>query len=252
MSATGGDGPGDAGRPHVDRALLALAREDWPAAADAYVAASYATFAGYEGFGRGGFAERTEAGVAVAHLVRAAVCHRIAGANERARTRVAQGALVAADVRDHVATDPVDAAGAAELVGVCRVLEGDDAAAAAAFDDAEARYEAAAVDDPAGATTNPLQQAGTNLLTHLSRPNDVAWDDVHGTGANALDRRVRYLRARTADLVDARVDAGKLHAPRASTEYGTDRECPSCGATDVNYHSPAILCLRCSGVVERR
>jgi len=252
MSGTDGNAPGDGDRPHGDRALLALARGDWPAAADAYTAASYATFAGYEGFGRGGFADRTEAGVAVAHLARAAICHRLAGAGERAENRAAQGALVAADVRDHVADDPVDAAGAAELVGVCRVLEGDEAAATAAFDDAAECYDAAAVDDPAGATTRPLQGAGTDLLAHLSRPDDVAWDDIHGTGADALDRRVRVLRARTADLVAARVDAGKLHAPRGSTEYGTDHTCPDCGATDVNYHGPAVLCLRCSAVVERR
>lgn len=239
-------------RTHGDRAVLALAREDWRAAADAYVQAAYATFAGYEGFERGGFAERTEAGVAVAHLCRASVCHRLAGATDRARNRAEQGALVAADVRDAVATERVDEAAAEEFVGVCRVLADDPDAASAAFDRARDAYADAAVDDPAEATTRPLLQAGTDLLAHLSRPDDAAWDDVHGTGGDALARRVRFLRSNLPEFLDAREREGKLHAPRASTEYDTNYDCPACGATDVNYHSPAVLCLRCSSVVERR
>jgi hypothetical protein len=239
-------------RPHDDRAVLALAHEDWPRAADAYVQAAYGTFAGYEGFERGGFAERTEAGVAVAHLCRASVCHRLAGATDRARNRAEQGALVAADVRDAVATERVDEAAATEFIGICRVLADDPDAATAAFDRARDGYADAAVDDPGTATTRPLLQAGTDLITHLSRTDDAAWDDIHGTGGNALARRVRYVRSNLPAFLDAREREGKLHAPRASTEYNTDYRCPACNATAVNYHSPAILCLRCSSVVERR
>jgi hypothetical protein len=235
-----------------DRAVLALAHEDWPTAADAYVQAAYATFAGYEGFERGGFAERTEAGVAIAHLCRASVCHRLAGATERARNRARQGALVAADVRDAVATERVDEGAGEEFVGSCRVLADEPEAASAAFDRARDAYADATVDDPAGATTRPLHQAGTDLLTHLSRTDDAAWDDIHGTGGDALARRVRYVRSKLPEFLDAREREGKLHAPRASTEYNTNYDCPACGATAVNYHSPAILCLRCSSVVERR
>ncbi|WP_323675349.1 hypothetical protein [Halorubellus sp. PRR65] len=242
----------DDGRPHGDRAVLALAREDWRTAADAYVQAAFATFAGYEGFGYGAFGDRTEVGVAVAHLCRASVCHRLADATGRAQNRAAQGALVAADAREHVATERVDEGACEELVGVCRVLADDPDAATAAFDRARDAYADADVADPAGATTRPVHQAGTDLLTHLSRPDDVAWDDVHGTGGDALARRVRFLRSKLPEFVDARVRDGKLHAARASTEYNTGYRCPACDATDVNYHSPAVLCLRCSAVVEAR
>ena len=255
MTSTDGDDGGDGdgtGRPHGDRAVLALAREDWRAAADAYVQAAFATFAGYEGFGYGAFGDRTEVGVAVADLCRASVCHRLAGATDRARNRAAQGALVAADARDHVAIERVDEAACEEFVGVCRVLADDPDDAAAAFDRARDAYADAAVDDPAGATTRPIHQAGTDLLAHLSRPDDVAWDDVHGTGGDALGRRVRFLRSKVPEFVAARERDGKLHAARASTEYNTNYRCPACDATDVNYHSPAVLCLRCSAVVEER
>lgn len=240
------------GRTHGDRAVLALAREDWRVAADAYVQAAYATFAGHEGFGYGGFGERTEAGVAVAHLCRASVCHRLAGATDRARNRAKMGALVAADARDHVATERVDEAACEELVGVCHALADEPEEATAAFDRARNAYADAAVDDPASATTRPIHQAGTDLLTHLSRPDDVAWDDVHGTGGDALGRRVRFLRSKVPEFVAAREREGKLHAARASTEYNTNYRCPTCDSTDVNYHSPAVLCLRCSAVVEER
>jgi hypothetical protein len=231
------------------RAIRALGRDDHAAAADAYVLGAYGTLAGYEGFRRDAFADRTEAGDAVCHLARAAVCHRIAG-DGRARNRAVQGALVAADLKSR--HEGVDAAAADELVGHCRVAAGDDDRAGDAYDRAVAGYEAADPDDPAGATTRPLLQAGTDLLTHLSRPDDVEWDEIHGTGGDALARRVRFARSRLPGMVEARVEAGKLHAPRGSTEYGTDFTCPDCGARDVNYVASAVICLRCDALIERR
>ena len=233
-----------------DRAIRALGEDDHRAAADAYVLGAYGTLAGHEGFRRGAFAERTEAGRAVCHLVRAAVCDRIAGDDAGARNRAMQGALVATDQKRR--REGVDAAACDELLGACRVAAGETERARDAYDRAAAGYDAADVDDPAGATTRPLLQAGTDLLTHLSRPDDVEWDDVHGTGGDALARRVRFARSRLPSMVAARVEAGKLHAPRGSTEYGTDFRCPDCGATDVNYVASAVLCLRCDAPIEVR
>jgi hypothetical protein len=234
----------------ADRAIRALGDDDHATAANEYVRGAYGTLAGHEGFRRDLFADRTEAGDAVCHLVRAAVCHRIAGEESRARNRAMQGALVAVDLKGR--HDGVDAAACDELVGHCRVAAGDRDRASEAYDRAAAGYESAAPDDPGGATTRPLLQAGTDLLTHLSRPDDVEWDDIHGTGGDALARRVRFVRSRLPGMVDARVDAGKLHAPRGSTEYGTDFRCPDCGATDVNYVASAVLCLRCDAKIELR
>jgi hypothetical protein len=233
-----------------DRAIRALGEGDHRAAADAYALGAYGTLAGHEGFRRGAFDERTEAGRAVCHLVRAAVCHRITGDDTGGRNRAMQGALVAADQKRR--REGVDAAACDELVGHCRVAAGDPDRASDAYDRAAAGYGDAGLDDPAGATTRPLLQAGTDLLTHLSRPDDVEWDEIHGTGGAALERRVRFARNRLPSMVTARVEAAKLHAPRGSTEYGTDFRCPDCGATDVNYVAKAVLCLRCDAPIELR
>jgi hypothetical protein len=233
-----------------DRAIRALGDSDYRGAADAYVLGAYGTLAGYEGFRRHAFTDRTQAGRAVCHLVRAAVCHRIAGDDAGARNRAMQGALVAVDLKGR--RTGVDVAACDELVGHCRVAADDTERASEAYDRAATGYEDAALDDPAGATTRPLLQAGTDLLTHLSRPDDVEWDDIHGTGGDALARRVRFVRSRLPSMVKARVDAGTLHAPRGSTEYGTDFRCPECSSTDVNYVAEAVLCLRCDAPIEFR
>ncbi len=234
----------------ADRAIRTLGEDDYRAAADAYVLGAYGTFAGYEGFRRDMFADRTEAGTGICHLARAAVCGRIAGDEARARNHAVQGALVAADLRGR--RDGVDAAACDELVGHCRAVVDDRDRASDAYDRAAAGYDAADPDDPGGATTRPLLQAGTDLLTHLSRPDDVAWDDIHGTGGDALARRVQFARSRLSEMVAARVEAGRLHAPRGSTEYGTDYRCPDCGANDVNYVADAVICLRCDTHIELR
>ena len=237
---------------HTDRAIRALAERAWRAAAEAYTLAAYGTLAGHEGFRREAFdADRPSAGTGICHLLRAGVCYRLATDPETARNRAMQGALIAVDQRRVRAG--VDRAACDELLGHCRSLAGQEEKASEAYDRAAEGYAAADCDDPAGATTRPLLQAGTDLVTQLSRPDDVAWDDIHGTGGDALARRVRFVRSRVRELVDARVRDGTLYAPRGSTEYGVDRfTCPDCGAHDVNYVAEAVLCLRCNAVIEER
>lgn len=237
---------------HATRAIRATATADWQTAGDQYTLAAYGTLAGHEGFRREAFdAERTSAGTAICHLVRAGLCYRLAGVDAAARNRAMQGALVAVDQKR--VRDGVDAAACDELLGHCRSLAGDAERASAAYDRAAEGYETAAVDDPAGATTRPLLQAGTDLVTHLSRPDDVGWDDIHGTGSDALSRRVRFVRTRVRELIAARIADEKLYAPRGSTEYGVSRfTCPDCGSHDVNYVAETVLCLRCNGVTEER
>jgi hypothetical protein len=242
----------DAELDHADRAVRALAAGTWRTAATQYTLAAYGTLAGHEGFRREAFdPDRPSAGTGICHLLRAAVCQRLVGGDDAARNRAMQGALLAVDQRRE--RDGVDRAACDELLGHCRSLAGDAERANAAYDRAADGYAAADVDDPAGATTRPLLQAGTDLLTHVSRPNDVAWDDIHGTGSDALARRVRFARSRLREFVDARVADGTLYAPRGSTEYGVDRfRCPECGASDVNYVAETVLCLRCNAVTEER
>ena len=237
---------------HTDRAIRALAERSWRTAGERYTLAAYGTLAGHEGFRREAFdPDRSSAGTGVCHLLRAGVCYRLADDADAARNRAMQGALVAVDQRR--VRDGVDRAACDELLGHCRSLAGQPETATDAYDRAAEGYATADVDDPAGATTRPLLQAGTDLVTQLSRPDDVGWDDIHGTGSDALARRVRFVRSRVRELVEARVDDGVLYAPRGSTEYGVGRfTCPDCGSHDVNYVAEAVLCLRCNAVIEAR
>ncbi|MFC7175890.1 hypothetical protein [Halosegnis marinus] len=242
------DDDGDA--DHGERAVHLLGTERWPAIADAYTMGAYGHLAGYEGFGRDMTAERSSVGDGLRHLFLAGVAARLAGDDARARNRALQGVLVATDHRERVAG--VDAAACDEWVGHLRTLAGNAEKASDAYDRAAAGYESADPDDPAGATTRPLLQAGTDLLTQLSRPEDAAWDDIHGDGSTALARRVRFARARLGEYVAARVEAGHLHAPRGSTEYGNGSyECPECGSNDINHVAGTVLCLRCDARTER-
>lgn len=239
---------------HRDEAILALAAEDYRAASDAYALAVYGELAGHENDHRDAFDPdaRGWAGFPLAALVLAGVCDRITGSDARAENRAAQGRAIAIDQRDHVLESAVDQGACEEFVGDCHALAGDHESAAAAYDRASERYADANPDDPARATTRPLLQAGTDLLLQLSRPDDVAWDDIHGTGDDALARRVRFRRSRLPEMIESRVAAGRLHPPRGSTEYNAAFRCDDCGATDVNYVADSVLCLRCAGVIERR
>lgn len=245
----------DSGSDHAALAILALADERFDLAADRYSLSAYGTLAGAENRHREAFDTDHAgwAGFAVCDLLRAAVCHRIAGATDRARNRAGQAILVVGDQRDHVVASAVDRAACHELVGVARAITGDAEQASAAFDRATAGYESADVDDGFRATTRPLLQAGTDLVTHLSRPDDVEWDEIHGPNRDeALLRRVRFVRNRIGSMADARVEAGKLHAPRGSTEYGNaNYRCPECGSNDINHVAETVLCLRCSAESER-
>jgi hypothetical protein len=236
---------------HREAAIRALADPDHAAAADSYALAAHGELAGHENHRREAFDTDGWAGTGLEALALAAVCDRIAGREDRARQRALQGRAIATEQREFV-LDGVDRGGASEFVGDFSVLAGEADAAEAAYDRAAELYEAADLDDPAGATTNPMLQAGTDLLLQLSRPDDVAWDDVHGTGGEALARRVRFRRSRVPEMLDARIDAGRLHPPRGSTEYNSSFRCDACGSTDVNYVANAVLCLRCVDVIELR
>ncbi|MFB6117930.1 hypothetical protein [Halosegnis sp.] len=234
---------------HADRAVRLLGSERHREVADAYTLAAYGTFAGSERFGRTLTDDRTSAGDGLRYLLLAGVCLRLAGDQAGARNRALQGVLVATDYRRRV--DGIDAAACHEWVGHLRALV-DDEEASDAYDRALAGYEAANPADPAGATTRPLLQAGTDLLTQLSRPDDAAWDDIHGDGSSALTRRVRFARARLPEYVAAREREGHLHAPRGSTEYSNDGyRCPECGASDINHVADTVLCLRCDAATKR-
>lgn len=242
--------------PHRDRAIRALGADRHDTAAERYTLAAYAELGGEQGRRRDLYDRKSASwvGYPLAELFLAGVCYRVAGEQARARNRAGQGILVAGDHRGHVFDDPVSKAACHEWVGDFRTVAGDDEKARAAYDRAERGYEEAAPDDPVSWTTEPLLQAGTDAVLQLSRPDDIQWDDLHGSAPEqALRTRVRFKRSRLASLLATRVEAGKLHAPRGSTEYGVSRfHCPDCGSSDVNYVAETVLCLRCDTPVEER
>lgn len=235
---------------HGERAIRLLASERFDAVADAYTMGAYGHLAGYEGFGRDMTDERSSVGDGLRHLFLAGTCARIAGDDATTRNRALQGVLIATDYRRRVTG--VEAAACDEWIGHLRTLAGSPEKASEAYDRAQAGYESAASDDPAAATTRPLLQAGTDLFTQLSRPDDAAWDDIHGDGSEPLARRVRFARSSLAGYLEAREREEHLHAPRGSTEYGNDSyRCPECGSNDINHVTGTVLCLRCDARTER-
>jgi len=232
-----------------DRAIRELGAESYDAAATAYVSAARAGLAGHGPTAHSAYesTDRSRAGSALAAYATAAVCRRLAGTDEQARAHAAEGIVVAGELREHVLGTPVEQAACHEFVGDLRATIGDTERASGAYKRAADAYGALELDSPAAATGRPFLQAGTELIAHLSRPDDISWDELHGDGDDALGRRVRIKRSRTTAIVDARLTDGKLHAPRGSTEYNTGRfRCPACGSDDVNYVADTTLCLRCS------
>jgi hypothetical protein len=252
---TTADATGDDDLNHRDSAIRALSRAEYTAAGDDYTLAAYGGLSGLEGRRREAFDPdaRGWVGYPLAALFLAGVSYRVAGAEDRARNRAGQGILVAGDQREHVLDNPVERAACHEWVGDFRAMTGDADRASAAYDRARDGYAAADPDAPAQWTTRPLLQPGTDVVLQLSRPDDLDWGDLHGSeGADALAHRVRFKRSRLRSLVGARVDEGRLFAPRGSTEYGVSEfRCPDCGASDVNYVAETVLCLRCNAPTER-
>jgi len=242
------------GLRYDQRAIRYLSEEDYSKAGELYTTSARSTLSGGERTGRTVYDEeeqkRTRTGSAVTNYASAAVCHRIADASGRARCVASEGSGVARELGKYVLKDPVEKAACRELIGDLYAVVGDDRSSDA-YDAAKDMYSDVDIENPAKETGRPLLQTGTEFLTHISRPDDLAWDDIH-SGDDPLSRRVEVKRSKTGRLADRCVSERKLHAPRGSTEYATGRyECPNCGSEDVNYIAETTLCLRCSKPTER-
>ena len=245
----------DAG--HLEAAVAALAADEFVTAGDEYTRAGWRVLADprpeVDTFEIG---DRGWIGSGLAHLVVAAVCYRVAGADARATRRAIAGVAEAtelASVTDH----PAQRACLLELVGDFRAAGGLDGASDA-YDDAGDAYRAAGdtIDEPQARATTPLFQAAATPLTQVARglangEIAVEWGDLHGSDPSDpgafLAARASYKRQRFPSLVERVADEGDLAAPRGTTEYDTDHhQCPVCGSTDVNWIESNVLCLRCS------
>jgi hypothetical protein len=238
---------------HRNAAIHAIAADRYDRAGDRYTLAAYTQLSGHGG-SHAAFdpAGGTDLGAPLSSLALASVCYRLAGTPDRSRARARSGLALATEHRDHVLTVPEERAACTELAGdFHHLLEGRERARAA-YGRASEGYQAADLGNPAGFTARRLLEPGTRFLVHLSRPDDLTWDEIHGSDPErALSTRLRFKSARLASLLAARFDAGDLMTPRGSTEYGTGRfDCPACGSSDVNYVAGAVFCLRCDTPIE--
>lgn len=244
----------DEGLGAPQKAVHGLAEEDYTEAGEAYTTAAREELAGHGSATHPAYERRARSasGRSLTCFARAAVCHRVAGESDRGTKVSREGVAVAEELRDHVLTNGVERAACDEFVGDLLSVVGDEGNSEA-YTRAKEGYEQADPEDPTSETGRPFLQAGTELIAHLSRPDDVGWDEVHGSGGDeALQRRVRTKSARMESFAEERVRESKLHAPRGSTEYNTGRyACPDCGSDDVNYIAGTTLCLRCSAYTER-
>jgi hypothetical protein len=235
-----------------ERAGDEFTRAAWLSLADPRPAAELSPFADDE---------RGWVGEGLRWLVVAAVAYRVAGRDTRASRRGVEGVAVARDLRT-ARSHPARRACLDEFVADCRAAAGmDDADAAYRAAEDAYREAAAAVDDPHRLATSPLFRAAAAPIQQVARATAdgeiaVEWDDLHGPDPSDpgafLARRAAYKRQRFPSLLARVVDAGRLAAPRGTTEYGNDGfRCPDCGSTDVNWTAGLTLCLRCSAQMER-
>lgn len=239
------------GNPHRETAVTALIDKHWHEAADAY------TLAAHRDFGDGqswsvldpGTRERPAHGLSF--LTQAALCYRLAGADDRARLRSMTALPLAIDSRDHV-HEGVGRAVCQEFIGDARAVIGRTEKATEAYERAARLYRDNTPDKPLDAAGGPLFSAANRLILHASRNTgtEVRWDDLHGpdpTGTEYLAHRAAYKRNHLPRIAGIVLDAERLHVPRGTTEYDNDNfRCPDCGKRDVNWVAGETVCLYCS------
>jgi hypothetical protein len=247
---------------HHDAAVDALAVREYERAGNRYTRGGRRVLAGprpeigpFESDAKGWV------GQGLQQLRAAAVAYRVAGADERAARRAAEGIAAARDL-ESVLDEPGQGACLGEFVADLRVA-GGLGGADEAYDDAAARYEAAgdAVDSPQALGTTPLFEAAAATIKQVARGQAdgeiaVAWEDLHGSDPDRpgdfLAHRARFKKRRFPGLVERAVDEEHLAAPRGTTEYDNDsHRCPNCGSNHVNWAGTGVLCLRCSRPTER-
>jgi hypothetical protein len=245
--------------------VAALAKRDWVHAGDEFTRAAWLSLADprpAEALDPFDADERGWVGGGLRWLVVAAAAYRVAERDARASRRGAEGIAVARDLRTALDT-PAQRACLDEFAADFRVVAGMDGAEAAYREVEDAYREAGtAVDDPQRVATSPLFRAAAEPITQVARGTAdgelaVEWEDLHGADPSDsgafLARRATYKRQRFPSLLARAVDAGRLAAPRGTTEYGNDTyRCPDCDSADVNWIAGQTLCLRCSAPMERR
>ncbi|QKY15645.1 hypothetical protein [Halorubrum sp. CBA1229] len=247
---------------HHDAAVDALAAREYETAGNRYTRGGRRVLADpREGLDPFAPDEKGWIGQGLQQLLAATVAYRVAGVDGRATQRAVEGIAATRDFQ-RVLDAPGQGACLAEFVADFRVAGGLDGAEAA-YDDAAARYAAAAdaIDSPQALATTPLFGAAAATIKQVARGQAngeiaIQWEDLHGSdparAGDFLAHRARFKRQRFAGLVEKAVADGHLAAPRGTTEYGNEtHRCPNCGSTDVNWAGTDVLCMRCSTPTEQ-
>ena len=239
------------GNPHRETAVTALVEENWHTAADAYTLAAHRDIGDGEDWTILDPGTRERPAFGLAYFLTAALCYRLAGADDRARLRATTALPLAIDARDNL-REGIERAVFQEFVADARAVAGDTEKADTAYDRAAALSRTHAPDDPVETAGTPLFSAANRLILHASRNTglEVRWDDLHGSdpdGDGYLAHRAEYKRRQFPRIVTAVLDAGQLHVPRGTTEYTNETyRCPDCGEDDVNWVAGETVCLHCS------
>jgi hypothetical protein len=238
-------------------AVGALAEREYQNAGDAYARAGWHRLAEPRD-GRSPFDadEKGWVGGALQQHVLSGVCYRVAGLEDRATRRACEGIAVTRDL-EHALDHPGQHACLREFVADFRVVGGLESVDAA-YEEVESAYRSAgdAVTDAQTLATTPLFRAAAAPLKQVARGLSngeiaVPWEDLHGSDPSDagafLANRAEFKRQRFPGLLERAIEEGRLAAPRGTTAYDNDDfRCPNCGATDVNWISDHVLCLRCS------
>ncbi|ELZ35961.1 hypothetical protein [Halorubrum distributum] len=246
---------------HHDAAVDALATQEYERAGDRYTRGGRRVLADprpeLDPFEPD---EKGWVGQGLQQLLAATVAYRVAGVDERAGRRAAEGIAAARDF-ESVLSAPGQAACLGEFVADFRVA-GGLGGADGAYDDAAERYAAAGeeIDSPQALATTPLFGAAAATIKQVARGQAdgeiaIKWEDLHGSDPSRagefLAHRARFKKRRFPGLVERAVDDAHFAAPRGTTEYNNDgHQCPHCGSNHVNWAGTGILCLRCSRPTE--
>jgi hypothetical protein len=238
-------------------AVGALAERDHQAAGDAYARAGWNQLAeprdGHSPFDTD---EKGWVGGALQRHVLSGMCYRVAGLEDRATRRACEGIAVTRDL-EHALDHPGQHACLREFVADFRVVGGLENVSEA-YEEVESAYRSAgdAVTDAQTLSTTPLFRAAAAPLKQVARGLSngeiaVPWEDLHGSDPGEagafLAHRAEFKRQRFPGLLKRAIEEGQLAAPRGTTAYdNASFGCPNCGATDVNWVSDHVLCLRCS------
>ena len=245
-------------------AVSHLADRDYVSAGNSYSRAGWSILAEPQS-GRSPFDkdEHGYVGRALQEMFSSAVCYRIAGQDQRARSRSKEGVAVSNDLAESFGS-PVQKACLREFIADFRTVSPDSEGYRDAYENAADSYRSA-VDqgtEPRSVSATALFRSASEGIKQLGRTlanGEIAieWEDLHGPDPSEpgefLAHRAKYKLQRLPSLLDGVLQEGFLAVPRGSTEYSTDHHrCPECGSKDVNWVADTVLCLRCSRHTEPR